>query len=238
MLRRKSDASALSLAIVPIKVASAPIEPSSELRLKEGVVVDLNLFDPNFAGGGQREAVAFRFQSLGSGKQFAMKSCCAEQSEANSEGTSICVGEGPLEFISDRRQGFIEGGRLGKIHVEASPSQHVDRNKPNLLNLVAFDCYEHEAAFARFVDVATLKIPRKDDRRRLAELSTSMDVPERPVVISFGYEIWDAAWGVNRMNAGAVARGMKETDVEEIGPCCWIVFARFWGTAPFGKLWP
>ena len=62
----------------------------------------------------------------------------------------------------------------------------------------------------------------------------SMDVSERPVVISFGYEIWDAAGGVNRMNAGAVARGMKETDVEEIGPCCWIVFCQILGD---GAVW-
>ena len=39
MLRRKSEASALSLAIVPIRVASAPIEPSTELSLGEGVVL-------------------------------------------------------------------------------------------------------------------------------------------------------------------------------------------------------
>lgn len=194
----------------------------------------MNLFNPNFAGGRERETVAFRFQSLGSGKQFAMKRRHAEQSEAHGKGTAVCAGEGALEFTADRRQSVIEGGGFGKVHVEASPSQHVDRNKPNLLNLVALDGYEHEAAFARFVDVAALKIPWKDDRRALAELALRMDVPEGPVVISFGYEILDTAWGVDRMNAGVVARRMKETDVEEIGPCWRIVLRQILGD---GAVW-
>ena len=161
-----------------------------------------------------------------------MNSRRAEQSEANSEGTSICGGEGPLEFISDRHQGFIEGGSFGKIHFKASPSQHVDWNKPNLLNTIVFDRYEHEAAFTRFVDVATLKIPGKDNWRRIAEAAPSMDVPKRPVVISFGGKIGDAAWRISRMSAGAASRRMKETYVEEIAPRCWVVLSQIlWDSA-------
>ena len=165
-----------------------------------------------------------------------MNSRRTAQSKANSEGASICGCESRLEFISDRHQGFIEGGSFGKIYFKASPSQHVDWNKPNLLNMIVFDRYEHEAAFTRFVDVATLKIPGKDNRRRIAKVAPSMDVPKRPVVIPFGGKIGDAAWRISRMSAGAAARRMKETDVEEIAPRCRVVLGQILWTAPVGKL--
>lgn len=164
-----------------------------------------------------------------------MNTRCAEQSEAKGEGTSIRASEGALEFTADRHQGLIEGGSFGEIHFKASPSQHVDWNKSNLLNTIAFDRYEHEAAFTRFVDVATLEIPGKDNWRRIAEAATGMDVPKRPVVISFGGKICDAAWRVSRMSAGAASRRMKETYVEEIAPRCWEVLSQILWDSACGK---